>query len=140
MWHRVTLPMLGLVVAFGFGLAGCGSAPPPKEKPAAGAHDHPEEGPHHGHLIELGGGEYHAELTHDDATKTVAIYLLGKDAKKQQDPSGKEGEPDYLPAVVSQASFAPNLSRLSKPKTASPGSSVLTSEPTDSTTPTARGP
>jgi hypothetical protein len=43
-------------------------------------HGHAEEGPHHGHLIELGNEEYHAELTHDDATKTVTIYLLGKDA------------------------------------------------------------
>src|SRR5262245_16215513 len=43
-------------------------------------HAHEAEGPHHGHIIELGNEEYHAELTHDDATKTVTIYLLGKDA------------------------------------------------------------
>ena len=46
-----------------------------------GAGAHPEEGPHHGHLIELGKEEYHAELTHDDASKTVAIYLLDSAAK-----------------------------------------------------------
>ena len=40
-----------------------------------------EEGPHHGHLIELGEEEYHAELTHDEATKTVNVYLLDKTAK-----------------------------------------------------------
>lgn len=45
-------------------------------------HAHPEEGPHHGHLIELGAEEYHAELTHDDATKTVTVYLLDSSAKK----------------------------------------------------------
>jgi hypothetical protein len=45
------------------------------------AHAHPSEGPHHGHLIELGQEEYHAELTHDDATKTVTVYLLDKEAK-----------------------------------------------------------
>lgn len=41
---------------------------------------HAEEGPHHGHLIELGEEEYHAELTHD-GKKTVTIYLLDKEAK-----------------------------------------------------------
>ena len=47
----------------------------------AHAHAHPSEGPHHGHLIELGQEEYHAELVHDDATKTVTVYLLDKEAK-----------------------------------------------------------
>lgn len=78
---------------------GCGTNPPPKEAPkpspsAPGheegdghdhkegeAHAHPTEGPHHGHLIELGKEEYHAELTHDDATHTVTIYILDSAAK-----------------------------------------------------------
>jgi hypothetical protein len=81
-------------------LAGCGTAP--SAAPATGtavehkegdghdhgeaghdhaAHAHPSEGPHHGHLMELGQEEYHAELTHDDATKTVTVYLLDKEAK-----------------------------------------------------------
>lgn len=60
------------------------------QKPAAHSEDHdhgkhgeghPEEGPHHGHLIELGKEEYHAELAHDEATKTVTIYLLDAGAK-----------------------------------------------------------
>lgn len=42
---------------------------------------HAEEGPHHGHLIELGKEEYHAELTHDEAAKTVTVYLLDGEAK-----------------------------------------------------------
>jgi hypothetical protein len=46
----------------------------------ADPHEH-EHGPHGGHVIEL-GGEYHAELTHDDDTKTVSVYLLGGDVKK----------------------------------------------------------
>ena len=45
------------------------------------AHAHPSEGPHHGHLIELGKEEFHAELTHDDATKTITVYLLDHEAK-----------------------------------------------------------
>ncbi len=44
-------------------------------------HGHPSEGPHHGHLIELGQEEYHAELTHDEATNKVTIYLLDSVAK-----------------------------------------------------------
>lgn len=42
---------------------------------------HAEEGPHHGHLIELGEEEYHAELTHDEVAKTVTVYLLDGAAK-----------------------------------------------------------
>lgn len=40
------------------------------------AHDHPSEGPHHGHLIELGGEEYHAELVHEEDAESVTIYIL----------------------------------------------------------------
>jgi hypothetical protein len=84
-----------LIAAFGsaLALAGCKSSPPsaaPEEESAEyaehehehdHAHAHPEEGPHHGHLIELGDEEYHAELTHDEATHTITIYLLDKEAK-----------------------------------------------------------
>lgn len=72
-------------------LAGCGSGSPTGGTPTEPAghyegdgHDHsgdagethPTEGPHGGHLIELGDEEYHAELTHDEATQTVTVYLL----------------------------------------------------------------
>ena len=92
---------LSVPVAFSAALAfaGCGTESPPA--PTSGtpvehqdgdghdheaghdhaAHAHPSEGPHHGHLIELGEEEYHAELTHDEATKTVTVYLLDKEAK-----------------------------------------------------------
>jgi hypothetical protein len=43
---------------------------------------HPTEGPHGGHLIELGDEEYHAELLHDEDTNTVTIHLLDGPAKK----------------------------------------------------------
>lgn len=77
---------------------GCGSSAPPKtaEKSpeghdhAEGEHAHPSEGPHHGHLIELGNEEYHAELTHDDATHTVTIYVLDSAAKKAVPIDAKE--------------------------------------------------
>jgi len=69
-----------------FGLNGCGKGPTGGE--TAGdehAHDdehaHGVEGPHGGHIIELGTEDHHAELTHDETTHKVGIYLLGSDAK-----------------------------------------------------------
>jgi hypothetical protein len=62
-------------------VVGCGK--PAEKKPTPEkehVHDHPSEGPHGGHLIELGAEEYHAELVHDDATKTVTVYLLDSKA------------------------------------------------------------
>jgi hypothetical protein len=51
-------------------------------------HDHGETGPHGGHLLELGGGKYHAEWVHDDLAdqenaKNVTVYILGEDAKTE---------------------------------------------------------
>ncbi len=45
-------------------------------------HDHPKEGPHGGHLIELGDEEYHAELLHNEKKHTVTVYLLDGPAKQ----------------------------------------------------------
>ncbi len=45
--------------------------PPPA---SVDEHDHPNEGPHHGDLIELGNEEYHAELVHDE--ESVTVYVL----------------------------------------------------------------
>ena len=41
-----------------------------------GEHAHPTEGPHGGHLIELGDEQYHAELLHDEASHTVSVHIL----------------------------------------------------------------
>ena len=84
----MTRRLMVLVFPFAFGaalaFAGCNNAPStvsiPKNALPEG-HGHAEEGPHHGHLIELGEEEYHAELTHDEATKKVSVYLLDKSAK-----------------------------------------------------------
>lgn len=74
-------------------LAGCtGGTPPTVAPPAATTsqshdhdhdhdHDHPSEGPHHGDLIELGNGKYHAEIAHA-ADQPVTVYIL--DGKAQQ--------------------------------------------------------
>jgi hypothetical protein len=45
------------------------------------AHDHAAVGPHDGHILEFGNEDYHAELTHDDDTNRVGVYILGSDAK-----------------------------------------------------------
>ncbi len=64
--------------------AGCGDASHQAavEKQPSAEHPHAEKGPHHGILVELGAGAYHAELAHDDTTKTVTVYLLDKEAKQ----------------------------------------------------------
>jgi hypothetical protein len=67
------------------GFNGCGGGKPSGETAAETAdaheHEHAEEGPHGGHIIELGNEDYHAELTHDDAEHRIGIYFLGSDAK-----------------------------------------------------------
>jgi hypothetical protein len=81
MRHAALLVSLAVLV---WSIAGCSQPPPPAPKaPASHEHEHAhgEHGPHDGELIELGGGKYHAELVHDEAAKTVTIYLLGGDAK-----------------------------------------------------------
>ena len=85
------------------------------------AHDHPSEGPHGGHLIELGHEEYHAELVEDDSANKVTIYLLDSGAKKAVPIDAKEvtvnasvaGKPRQfkLPAVSQQGDSAGTASR-----------------------------
>ena len=70
-----------------FGFNGCGgnetAAPPAGDSAAAAHHDHGHEleGPHGGHVIELGSETYHAELTHDDQSHRVGVYILDGEAK-----------------------------------------------------------
>jgi hypothetical protein len=77
----------GLVAILAF-LPGCGDkngkVDGGKGKNSVGMsdeHDHPSEGPHGGHLIELGHEEYHAELVEDERANKITIYLLDSDAK-----------------------------------------------------------
>ena len=82
-----TFAATALACAYFLFLTGCiqTSAPPPT---AGGDHGHDhdhgahEEGPHKGHVIELGNGEYHAELTHTEADHDVTVYLLDESLKK----------------------------------------------------------
>ena len=114
---RVTV-LSALAITF----AGCSDdgQKKPEAQGSAAAHGHaegghPEEGPHHGHLIELGNEEYHAELIHDDATHKVTIYLLDGAAKKAVAIPDKElslnlvfaGKPQsYKLAALAQAEDA----------------------------------
>jgi hypothetical protein len=78
------------------GFVGCTKQAPEKKsaqsKQAADAHhhDHGEEGPHHGQLVELGDDEYHAELVHDDAAQKVTVYVLDSKAKGAVPIAGDE--------------------------------------------------
>jgi hypothetical protein len=70
-----------------FWASGCNSAPSGTAGPKTGeVHDHDHEhvhhGPHNGHLMEIGGEEYHAEWTRDESGK-VTFYVLDADAKKE---------------------------------------------------------
>ena len=82
---------LAIVTTFGF--VGCDSADKAGKdsgngKPAADSrgdhagHEHGAHGPHDGELIELGRGEYHAEIVHDEAAGKVTVYLLDGSAKQ----------------------------------------------------------
>ncbi len=106
----------GVIVLCALGLYGCGKSQP--AAPAGGAaadaghdhqHDHGHEGPHGGHIIEFGTEEHHAELTHDDESNRVGVYMLGPDAKTPKPIDAKsvtinvsvDGQPAQyeLPAV-----------------------------------------
>jgi hypothetical protein len=75
-----------LVAVFLTGIAGCGGSQ--SASTAAHDHDHPHvhehepAGPHNGHIIELGSETHHAELTHDDESHIVGVYLLDASAKE----------------------------------------------------------
>ena len=92
MLRTTAIVSLGLCVCVW--MAGCDSSPPEPdthqdEESHEGhthedelEHAHPTEGPHGGHLVELGGEEYYAELLHDESTHTVTVHLLGAAAEE----------------------------------------------------------
>jgi hypothetical protein len=68
------------------GLTGCSktktNAPPSGQAAVAPHHHHhgAARGLHGGYIIGLDIDNYHAELTHDDKSKRVGVYVLGEDA------------------------------------------------------------
>jgi hypothetical protein len=104
-----------LVAIYLFSVGGCNQGPagaPSADSKAANAHDHAhaEEGPHGGHIIELGAPAHHAELTHDEAGHSVGVYILDGGAKAAAPIAAEsitinvaqDGEPTayVLPAIV----------------------------------------
>jgi hypothetical protein len=79
---------LGLIAMCLVGLTGCSKTKTKTNAPSSGqaavtAHHHhhgSSRGLHGGFIIGLDIENYHAELTHDDKTKRVGIYVLGEDA------------------------------------------------------------
>jgi hypothetical protein len=63
---------------------GCNSQATSDKTPDKGeAHEEEYEGPHGGHLIELGREhEYHAELVEDEKAKMITVYMLDKKLKE----------------------------------------------------------
>ena len=79
-------------------VAGCGSKDDEfkeygksKASDTKKAHVH-EEGPHDGHLIELGEEEYHAELVFDEKSRKTTLYILGSDPETAHPIDAKEVE------------------------------------------------
>ncbi len=78
--QRVGVATFSIVVAVS--LSGCYQQPAPvAPAPQAGAsqeeaHDHGAHGPHEGEIVELGGGEYHAEVVHDHDAQMITVYLF----------------------------------------------------------------
>jgi len=89
MRSRYLLTQVVLALVALAGLNGCGGSESSEHRetassaPAAHGHEsgHDHEAPHGGHVVDLGSGKYHAELTHDDATHNVGVYILDGTAK-----------------------------------------------------------
>jgi hypothetical protein len=85
---RTACVVSGFVLTSLLLVTGCNSAKDRFHEPEAGhevvddphGHGH-EEGPHGGHLIELGDEEYHAELVFDEETRKTTVYILDAEAK-----------------------------------------------------------
>ena len=87
-----TLINLTLLVSFSLILAGCSEKTAEQKKypgenknaQKENEHDHSHEGPHHGHVLELGHDhELHGELVEDHDSESLKIYLLDHDMKVQ---------------------------------------------------------
>ncbi len=85
MAKTVAIVCVSFALIVSLSAAGCENKPGKgTAKPGAGGHpDHPSEGPHHGHLIELGKGQYHAEMLDDHDTGKLTIYILDATATKE---------------------------------------------------------
>jgi hypothetical protein len=84
---RFSIFIVPPVIVVGVFLAGCGPAAKSGKSEVGKAeehhdHDHAHEGPHGGHLVELGNEDYHAEWVHEESGK-ITVYILDGAAKKE---------------------------------------------------------
>jgi hypothetical protein len=71
-----------LVAIWMFAASGCSQSPTAATSAKTEhEHAHEVEGPHGGHIIELGAPNHHAELTHDEQSHRIGVYLLDGSAK-----------------------------------------------------------
>jgi hypothetical protein len=128
MRHCSMVVGVGFLAACFWVFGGCGKGQPAGQAGSETAeahegeheHEHAEEGPHGGHIIELGHEEYHAELTHDDEAHRIGVYFLGSDAKTAKPIDAEsvminvsaDGKPTQytLPAVPQAGEAAGNSS------------------------------
>ena len=98
------------------GLTACSKSQPDELSPATGtaaAEEHGHEGPHGGHVIELGSENHHVELTHDDDSPRVAVYVL--------DGTAKMAAPIDAESVVINVSVDGKPTQYTLPAVAQPG-------------------
>jgi hypothetical protein len=79
-----------LLMSAALALSGCGKPATPPVKEGDNHDEHGHVGPHKGQIIELGTGEYHAELVDDHDQHRVTVYILDKSAQKATPVEAKE--------------------------------------------------
>ena len=84
---HILITMFTILLPLGM-LTGCAPPDNPNTNSNSDSHNHAhdhgddhDEGPHQGHLIELGDEEYHAEWVHEDESGKITVYILAGDAK-----------------------------------------------------------
>jgi hypothetical protein len=78
-------------------------------------HEEHAHGPHDGHVVELGGDDYHAEVTYDAAGRTLTVYLLQSDLKT---PLGTEATTLSVRLTIDEKKEAFELTAAETGKTA----------------------
>jgi hypothetical protein len=97
-------------------------------KPAPAPHQHGDEGPHGGHLVELGEEEFHAEVVLDVKTKAVSVYILSSDPHTAAPVDAKE----VVLELTIDGKTAPHVAKPSPQKDDSAGKSsrfILVDDP-----------
>jgi hypothetical protein len=109
----------GLLTMFLAGLVGCGQSKTPRaggaaaSRPHSHSHGHTHSGIHGGQVIELDTEQHHAEITHDEATQKVGVYMLDAEASATT--------PIEAASVIIEVSAAGEQTQYTLPAVAQPG-------------------